>query len=207
MHCHFWHTHQVKCLISWCWLSISSDKTTKYRKFKSTATISILYFIPFFFSVVKRNPHFYFHIFSEFLSFFHNPLFLSLFIYVSIGRKKYGSLGGGKKKKLKWLYPVLIGIGLTKMFMFPLFLKAVTIMSSAAFVFSKMSLLASIILGLKFFLTNNRNNNDSKVEIVHVPLKKYGGGDWDREASDAKLHNVFADNIYDHDLRPTRFVL
>lgn len=133
---------------------------------------------------------------------------MPLFVFVSIGRKKYGGgLGGGKKKKYKWLYPVLIGIFLTKMIMFPLIVKAVTIMSSAAFVFSKMSLLASIILGLKFFLANNNHNNDSKVEIVHVPLKKYGGGDWDRDASDSKLHNVFADNIYEHELRPTRFIL
>lgn len=92
--------------------------------------------------------------------------------------------------------------------MFPLFVKAVTILSSAAFVFSKMSLLASLILGLKFFLTNNNQNNDSKVEIVHVPLKKYsGGGDWDRETSESKFHHTFSDNIYDHELRPTRFVL
>lgn len=126
-------------------------------------------------------------------------------------RKKYGSKvggggGGGKKKKYKWLYPVMIGLFITKMIVFPLFVKAVTIMSSAAFVFSKMSLLASLILGLKFFLTNNHQNNDSKVEIVHVPLKKYGS-EWDRDTSESKFHNVYADNIYEHELRPTRFVL
>lgn len=100
----------------------------------------------------------------------------------------------------------MIGLFITKMIVFPLFVKAVTIMSSAAFVFSKMSLLASLILGLKFFLTNNNQNNDSKVEIVHVPMKKYGG-EWDRETSESKFHNVYADNIYEHELRPTRFVL
>lgn len=132
-----------------------------------------------------------------------------------IGRKKYGmkfpkygKVGklGGKKKKYKWLYPIVIGLVITKMIMFPLFVKAVTILSSAAFVFSKMSLLASLILGLKFFLTNNNQNNDSKVEIVHVPLKKYGG-DWDRETAESKFHNVIPHNIYEHELRPTRFVL
>lgn len=122
---------------------------------------------------------------------------------------KYGKFGKiGKKKKYKWLYPVLIGLVITKMIMFPLFVKVVTILSSSAFVFSKMSLLASLILGLKFFLSNNAQNNDSKVEIVHVPLKKYSnGGDWDRETSESKYRNVIADNIYEHELRPTRIVI
>lgn len=121
---------------------------------------------------------------------------------------KYGKFGkiGSKKKKYKWLYPILIGLVITKMIMFPLFVKVVTILSSSAFVFSKMSLLASLILGLKFFLSNNAQNNDSKVEIVHVPLKKYGG-DWDRETSESKFRNVIADNIYEHELRPTRIVI
>lgn len=63
---------------------------------------------------------------------------------------KYGKIGklGGKKKKYKWLYPVIIGLFITKMIMFPLFIKMVTFLSSAAFVFSKMSLLASLILGI-----------------------------------------------------------
>lgn len=115
-----------------------------------------------------------------------------------------GSGGFGKKKKYrKFLYPVIIGLFITKMIMFPMFVKAVTILSSAAFVFSKMSLLASLILGLKFFLTN-QNQNDSKVEIVHVPLKKYGG-DWDRETAESKFHPV-SETIYEHDFRPTQFI-
>lgn len=89
-----------------------------------------------------------------------------------------------------------------------MFLKAVTILSSASFVFSKMSLLASLILGLKLFLSNNNHNQESKVEIVHVPLKKYGG-DWDREPAESKYHvNTIADNnVYEHDFRPTQYVL
>lgn len=91
--------------------------------------------------------------------------------------------------------------------MFPMFVKAVTILSSASFVFSKMSLLASLILGLKFFLSNNNNQGDSKVEIVHVPLKKYGG-DWDRETAESKYHvNTIPDAMYEHDFRPTQYVL
>lgn len=136
---------------------------------------------------------------------------ISLTMFCLTGRNKYENRGkygkiGKKKKYLKILYPILIGIFITKMIMFPLFVKAVTILSSSAFMFSKMSLLASLVLGLKFFLTNNNQNNDSKVEIVHVPLKKYGGSEWDRETSETKLHNMFTDNIYGHELRPTRFV-
>lgn len=88
-----------------------------------------------------------------------------------------------------------------------MFVKAVTILSSASFVFSKMSLLASLILGLKFFLSNNQNHGESKVEIVHVPLKKYGG-DWDRETAESKFHvNTIPDTMYEHDFRPTQYVL
>lgn len=94
------------------------------------------------------------------------------------------------------------------MIMFPMFVKAVAILSSASFVFSKMSLLASLILGLKFFLSHNHNQGESKVEIVHVPLKKYGGGDWDREAAESKYHvNTIPDTVYEHDFRPTQYVL
>lgn len=151
---------------------------------------------------MKTNKYLNHRIFNQFL----HVLFRCRLI---VGRrKKFGGskLGGGKKKKYKWMFPLMMGLFITKMIVAPLFIKAVTILSSAAFVFSKMSLLASLILGLKFFLTNNNQNNDSKVEIVHVPLKKYGG-EWDRETSESKFHNMYADNIYDHDLRPTRFVL
>lgn len=88
------------------------------------------------------------------------------------------------------------------MILFPLFVKAVTIMSSSAYVFSKMSLLASLIFGLKLFLTNNNNHNsDNKVEIVHVPLKKFGHGpDWDRDATDSKINNI-VDGIYEQEYR------
>lgn len=102
--------------------------------------------------------------------------------------------------------PIMIGIFMTKMIILPLFLKAVTILSSAAFVFSKMSLLASLILGLKFFLSNqNGNQGESKVEIVHVPLKKYGG-EWDRETAESKFHPVVGEPPFEHDFRPTQFI-
>lgn len=92
------------------------------------------------------------------------------------------------------------------MILFPLFVKAVTIMSSSAYVFSKMSLLASFILGLKLYLTNSHHHNDSKVEIVHVPLKKFGAGpDWDRDATDSKVNSII-DGMYEQDFRPARIL-
>lgn len=119
---------------------------------------------------------------------------------------KFGKYGK-KKKYSKFLYPVIIGLFITKMIMFPLFVKAVTILSSASFVFSKMSLLASLILGLKFFLTNHNQQGENKVEIVHVPLKKFGNSDWDRETAENKIHaNVITDHGYDHEqYRPSPY--
>lgn len=122
----------------------------------------------------------------------------------SYGKHKHNKIGKfGKRKKLsKFLYPILIGFVITKMILFPLFVKAVTVMSSSAYVFSKMSLLASLIFGLKLFLTHNNNNSDNKVEIVHVPLKKLGHGpDWDRDATDSKVNQI-VDGMYEQDFRP-----
>lgn len=120
------------------------------------------------------------------------------------GKHKFGKFKLGKRKKVsKILYPLLVGFIITKMILFPLFVKAITIMSSSAYVFSKMSLLASIIFGLKLFLTGqNHNSGDNKVEIVHVPLKKFGHGpDWDRDVADSKI-NTYVDGMYEHEYRP-----
>lgn len=116
----------------------------------------------------------------------------------------------------RYLYPVLIGLFMTKMIVFPLLLKALTIMSSASFVISKMSLLTSVLLGFKWFLTNNQQQQmtpvarpaePAKVEIVHVPMKKYESGDWDREANN-KYHVPSGDNYdpYYNELKPTAYV-
>lgn len=130
-------------------------------------------------------------------------------IFTGRGRK-------GKKRMSRYLYPVLIGLFMTKMIVFPLLLKALTIMSSASFVLSKMSLLTSVLLGFKWFLTNNQQQpmaqaprpaEPAKVEIVHVPMKKYETGDWDREANN-RYHVASGDNYdpYYNELKPTTFV-
>lgn len=95
-------------------------------------------------------------------------------------------------------------------------LKALTFMSSASFVISKMSLITSVLLGFKWFLANNSNNNmqpqrmpeAAKVEIVHVPMKKFN--DWDREVDKSSVPVTSYDNnyenYYDHDIKPTQYL-
>lgn len=125
-----------------------------------------------------------------------------------------GGFGGGKKKKhmgfRRILYPVLMGLFIAKIIIFPLLLKALTIMSSASFVLSKMSLLSTIMLGFKWFLTQHtQTQQESKVEVVHVPLRKYQNQhtEWDRETDKYSIPvmNESSDNYY-NDLKPTTYV-
>lgn len=126
--------------------------------------------------------------------------------------------GRGRKKKGKgmrrYLYPVMIGLFISKVILFPMLLKVLTIMSSASFVISKMSLLTSVLLGFKWFLTNSnqpmqqRPAESSKVEIVHIPVKDHK--DWDRETGDKFGMAAMTDN-YDpyhnvHEMKPTAFM-
>lgn len=109
-----------------------------------------------------------------------------------------------------------MGLFIAKIIIFPLLLKALTIMSSASFVLSKMSLLSTIMLGFKWFLTQNnmQPQQDSKVEVVHVPLRKYNNqhNEWDREADNKFNMPMISennDNYYaDHEmnLKPTAYV-
>lgn len=109
-----------------------------------------------------------------------------------------------------------MGLFIAKIIIFPLLLKALTIMSSASFVLSKMSLLSTIMLGFKWFLTQNnmQSNQDSKVEVVHVPLRKYNNqhNEWDRDADNKYSMPIISENnenyYNDHDmnLKPTTYV-
>ena len=75
-----------------------------------------------------------------------------------------------------------------------------------------MSLLTSILLGFKWFLTSNntqRTTDAPKVEIVHVPVKKYTNSEWDREI-DNKYHILSTNENYDsyyndHEVKPTTY--
>lgn len=114
-------------------------------------------------------------------------------------------------KKARTMFPVMIGLLIAKAIILPMLLKALTIMSSASFVLSSMSLLTSVLLGFKWFLTSSqhpqqqsvmRMQEPAKVEIVHVPVKKYN--DWDREiehhhGSNGAVANESYDNYYSSD--------
>lgn len=124
-----------------------------------------------------------------------------------------------KMHKKRMLYPVLIGLFIAKAIIFPMLLKALTIMSSASFMLSKMSLLTSVLLGFKWFLSSQtpmqqqqptilRVPDSPKVEVVHVPVKKYN--DWDRENDrnhdrPGPPSNDNYDSYYssDHDMKPS----
>lgn len=123
-----------------------------------------------------------------------------------------GHHGFGKKKKhhrglRRVLYPVMMGLFISKIIIFPLLLKALTIMSSASFVLSKMSLFSTIMLGFKWFLTqhNTQPQQESKVEVVHVPLRKYQNQhtEWDRETDKYTIPMMNESNDYYNDLKPT----
>lgn len=114
------------------------------------------------------------------------------------------------------MFPVMIGLLIAKAIILPMLLKALTIMSSASFVLSSMSLLTSVLLGFKWFLTSSqqpqqqsvmRMQEPAKVEIVHVPVKKYN--DWDREiehhhgSNGGAVANESYDNYYSSDHEPS----
>lgn len=113
-------------------------------------------------------------------------------------------------RKTRGMFPVMIGLLIAKAIILPMLLKALTIMSSASFVLSGLSLLTSVLLGFKWFLTSQQPQQQSimrmqepaKVEIVHVPIKKFN--DWDREADHhhggtGPVMNESYDNYYSSD--------
>lgn len=85
-------------------------------------------------------------------------------------------------------------------------------MSSTSFILSKMSLLATVILGLKFFLTNNNHAkmNDSRVEIIHVPMKKDYSSTWDRDTAENKIHPQYhpqeTPSAVEVEFKPTQYM-
>lgn len=99
-----------------------------------------------------------------------------------IGRKKLGHHGfikfkhKGKKKISKLLYPILVGLVTAKSIIIPLFFKAVVVLSKFSFFVSTLSFIISSILGIKVLLLSNNNsrrsNDNTRVEVVHVPLQQ-----------------------------------
>lgn len=101
---------------------------------------------------------------------------------VFLGRKKFHSHGlikfktKGKKKLSKILYPIIVGLITAKSIIIPLFFKAVVVLSKFSFFVSTLSFIISSILGIKVLLLSNNNNrrsnDNTRVEVVHVPLQQ-----------------------------------
>lgn len=97
-----------------------------------------------------------------------------------IGRKKFHShikfKTKGKKKLSKILYPLIVGLITAKSILLPLFFKAVVVLSKFSFFVSTLSFIISSILGIKVLLLSNNNsrrsNDNTRVEVVHVPLQQ-----------------------------------
>lgn len=49
--------------------------------------------------------------------------------------------------------------------------------------------------------------NDSRVEIIHVPIKKDYSSTWDRETAENKLHPQYhpQDGMMDNEFKPTQY--
>ena len=114
-----------------------------------------------------------------------------------VGRKKFHSHGlikfktKGKKKLSKLLYPIIVGLITAKSILIPLFFKAVVVLSKFSFFVSTLSFIISSILGVKVLLLSNNNsrrsNDNTRVEVVHVPLQQkypptYSSGWSDRDS-------------------------
>ncbi|CAD6993253.1 unnamed protein product [Ceratitis capitata] len=95
-----------------------------------------------------------------------------------------------RRKMLKYLQPLLIGVLIVKFILLPLVLKTLTALSTSSFVMSKIALAAAGLLVLKWLLTGSGDGGGgydggakerTHVEIVHLPVpltKSYhrGGG-------------------------------
>lgn len=82
---------------------------------------------------------------------------------------------GRKKKKLKlnkFVLPLLIGFLLIKSILLPIALKFLAVLSGKAVVLSLMSLILAAIVGLRA-VAQNRVDQRSDTDIVHLPLTKY----------------------------------
>lgn len=110
------------------------------------------------------------------------------------GRKKHIKIKG-KKKLSQLLYPILIGLITAKSIIIPLIIKAVVILSKFSFFVSSLSFIISFILGIKVLLLSNnankRSSDNTRVEVVHVPLQhkypSYSSGGWSDRGSENKF--------------------
>ncbi|XP_075144506.1 protein Osi13 [Haematobia irritans] len=80
------------------------------------------------------------------------------------------------KKLSKTLYPLFVGVLIAKVVLIPLMLKMLTAISTAALIMSKISLITTGLLILKWIISGqNSEGQQTQFELIYVPpLKTYG---------------------------------
>lgn len=101
------------------------------------------------------------------------------------------------------LLPILIGVLATKAVLLPLFLKALTFLSSASFILSNLSFLLSTLIGIKLMVHNiSKRSEPPKVEVHHVEtapvvhenINSWNDDDWNRRNNIIPITNDFLIN-------------
>lgn len=98
------------------------------------------------------------------------------------------------------IIPILIGALVTKALLLPLFLKALAFLSSSSFIFSNLSFLLSMLVGVKLMVHNISKRSEPKVEVHHVetPVVHDNNNswkdDWDRKIDIIPVSNEFLNN-------------
>lgn len=108
-----------------------------------------------------------------------------------------GKKGKGKRKKLKGskkifkkMQPILIGLGGLKLVLYHLFLKKMALATAISFVLSKVSFVLATLVALKQFFhtpTHHRSGDSSKLEVVHIPIKKFNGHYNDKDYDESQF--------------------
>lgn len=78
----------------------------------------------------------------------------------------------------------LAGIGTLKLILYHFFVKKMAMLSFFSFILSKISFLTSTLIALKQFFSHGTHNDRSeshKLEVVHIPIKKFQSHSADRD--------------------------
>lgn len=130
---------------------------------------------------------------------FFIKLFIIFLFVVSARGKKRRKKKTKTKKHIKMMIPILIGALVTKALFLPIFLKALAFLSSSSFILSNLSLLMSMLIGIKLMVHNiSKRSDPTKVEVHHVettPVVHDNNNswrdDWDRRLNIIPITNDF----------------
>lgn len=106
------------------------------------------------------------------------------------------------------MYKVMAALLLIKAILFPLLIKFSTAVSAASFVMSKIALLVSGVLALKWLLQADKKEAKSRLEIVQVPTTKgWEPPSWKRypvgPPKDTEYYDSFWEDSVDSYAAPT----